>query len=155
MGACRKSRRKEFCSKLAHLSRSRLSENNSLPLSLPSQTPSKWALDPISPSQHAVVTRPSSWRSGMFKNINMASPFVCRFWSLDPRFSSLITPQSLIFEWNMVWCLLLRNMRRLSQTWKQKRTSERSSNHVLKQRITNVQEINNDQDCQRNVSKVV
>ncbi|XP_068756266.1 DNA polymerase theta-like [Montipora capricornis] len=29
-------------------------------------------------------------------------------------------------------------MKRLSQTWKQRRTSERSSNHVLKQRTTNV-----------------
>lgn len=45
-------------------------------------------------------------------------------------------------------------MRRLSQTWKQKRTSERSSNHVIKQRIPNVHQINDDKDCRRNSSKV-
>ena len=45
-------------------------------------------------------------------------------------------------------------MRRLSQTWKQKRASERSSNHVIKQRIPNVRQINDDKDCQSNSSKV-
>ena len=45
-------------------------------------------------------------------------------------------------------------MRRLSQTWKQKRTSERSSDHVIKQRIPNVHQINDDKDCQSNSSKV-
>ena len=45
-------------------------------------------------------------------------------------------------------------MRRLSQTWKQKRTAERSSNHVIKQRIPNVHQINDDKDCRRNSSKV-
>ena len=45
-------------------------------------------------------------------------------------------------------------MRRLSQTWKQKRTSERSSNHVIKQRIPKVHQINDDKDCRRNSSKV-
>lgn len=45
-------------------------------------------------------------------------------------------------------------MRRLSQTWKQKRTSERSSNHVIKQRIPNVHQINDVKDYRRNSSKV-
>ena len=45
-------------------------------------------------------------------------------------------------------------MRRLSQTWKQKRTSERSSNHVIKQRIPNVHQINEEKDYRRNSSKV-
>ena len=45
-------------------------------------------------------------------------------------------------------------MRRLSQTWKQKRTSERSSNHVIKQRIPNVHQTNDDRDCQSNSTKV-
>lgn len=41
-------------------------------------------------------------------------------------------------------------MRRLSQTWKQKRASDRSQ-HVFKQRITNVHELKNEKDNQSNL----
>lgn len=97
------------------------------------------------------VTSPSSAR---VSNLKTWRPLCVFFPSLHLRLSVFTPLHHFLFLKNDDLRQRFVKMRRLSQTWKQKRTSERSSNHVIKQRIPNVHQINDDKDCRRNSSKV-
>ena len=74
-----------------------------------------------------------------------------------PRFLLFMVFRSLQSAFKTIWYVLEINMKRLSQTWKQRRTSERSNNYVNKQRALNVHRHpadNKGKDQQENYSKV-